>query len=480
MTFESLNRHGLSDEPSLWAGGVDRAPFDATVASDESQTGNDSGVRLQNSGAGWGNPGGESQPVDSSGDGSVESFASQSVLADIADLAWDSQSGEVGHYDSSSLLTHGDLSLGLDSDQLVAIQDTDAIASVDTPVEYIVQFQDLLFIPGESILAAQNHAVFETPASADGSTEQISAIVSTGLEIHYFGLNQNDAIAPASAGSPSGLEGLQDPYTIQIVQSLSTEISAAPLNLGETNNVTALESAIPLNSSLGTDASSAPASTVLASLANPLLGSFEAPITQSSVGSSGATAAQVQQALDESGLSDSGAGIRVGVLSDSFNDLGGAAADEAEGALPPAADIDVVKDLASGGTDEGRAMMQIIHDIAPGADLAFYTAFDGEQDFADGILALAAAGCKVIVDDVSYFDEPFFQNGVIAQAIQTVEAEGVTYVTAAGNDASNAYQAAWTPTLRIPTIATTYSDGSRPPVPIDRDQFGAGADSAVG
>ena len=93
-------------------------------------------------------------------------------------------------------------------------------------------------------------------------------------------------------------------------------------------------------------------------------------------------------------------------------------------------------------------MMQIIHDIAPGADLAFYTAFDSEQDFANGILALAAAGCKVIVDDVSYFDEPFFQNGVVAQAIQTVEAEGVTYVTAAGNDARMRYQAAWTPIVR--------------------------------
>ena len=192
-------------------------------------------------------------------------------------------------------------------------------------------------------------------------------------------------------------------------------------------------------------ATSAPAPTDLASLANPPAGSVEASVTDSSIGPDGATAAQVQQALDESGLSVNGSGIRVGVLSDSFNDLGGAAADEADGALPPAADIDVIKDLASGGTDEGRAMMQIIHDIAPGADLAFYTAFDSEQDFANGILALAAAGCKVIVDDVSYFDEPFFQNGVVAQAIQTVEAEGVTYVTAAGNDAENAYQAAWTP-----------------------------------
>src|SRR5581483_9648277 len=52
--------------------------------------------------------------------------------------------------------------------------------------------------------------------------------------------------------------------------------------------------------------------------------------------------------------------------------------------------------------------------------------------------------CKVICDDVTYFDEPFFQNGIVAQAIEKVESEGVTFVTSAGNDAANAYQAAWT------------------------------------
>src|ERR1700761_2266614 len=97
--------------------------------------------------------------------------------------------------------------------------------------------------------------------------------------------------------------------------------------------------------------------------------------------------------------------------------------------------------IVSGGTDEGRAMMQIVHEIAPGASLAFYTAAVSEPDFANGILALAAACCKVIRDDVSYFDEPMFQNGIVARAIQTVEAEGVTYVAAAANNASNAYQA---------------------------------------
>ena len=210
--------------------------------------------------------------------------------------------------------------------------------------------------------------------------------------------------------------------------------ATAPLNSG--GFATAALAADP--------ATSASAQVALAAPANPAH-ETSGPITEASVGAGGAKAAQVQQALDESGLNVNGTGIKVGVLSDSFNDLGGAAADEADGALPSASHIQVLEELASGGTDEGRAMMQIVHDIAPGASLAFYTAFESEQDFANGILALAAAGCKVICDDVSYFDEPFFQNGVVAQAIKTVEAEGVTYVTAAGNNASNGYQAPWTP-----------------------------------
>ena len=74
------------------------------------------------------------------------------------------------------------------------------------------------------------------------------------------------------------------------------------------------------------------------------------------------------------------------------------------------------------------------------------TAQDGTQPGPGSESCTPHAGGKVICDDVGYFDEPFFQNGVVAQAIQTVEAEGVTYVTAAGNEGSNGYQAAWTPT----------------------------------
>ena len=64
----------------------------------------------------------------------------------------------------------------------------------------------------------------------------------------------------------------------------------------------------------------------------------------------------------------------------------------------------------------------------------FATAFNGENSFADNIRALKDAGAKVIVDDVTYFDEPFYQDGPVAVAVNDVTAAGVTYFSAAGND----------------------------------------------
>ncbi|MFQ5528607.1 MAG: peptidase S8, partial [Thermoanaerobaculia bacterium] len=140
-----------------------------------------------------------------------------------------------------------------------------------------------------------------------------------------------------------------------------------------------------------------------------------------------------------------GAGTRVGVLSDSYASLTGplfpgnpfttAAQDQANDDLP--ADVIVLSDLPPGaGSDEGRAMMQLIHDAAPGAAQAFHSAFFGQADFASGIVELATdAGSDVIVDDVIYFAEPMFADGIIAQAADTVRGLGVPYYSSAGNQA---------------------------------------------
>lgn len=133
-----------------------------------------------------------------------------------------------------------------------------------------------------------------------------------------------------------------------------------------------------------------------------------------------------------------GAGVRVGILSDSFNAKGQMAAGISSGDLP--ADILLLADVA-GTTDEGRAMGEIVHDVAPGAALAFHTAWRGEADFANGIRALRDAGCRVIVDDVIYLEEPMFADGIIAQAVDEVAADGVAYFSSAGNAARHSYEA---------------------------------------
>lgn len=144
-----------------------------------------------------------------------------------------------------------------------------------------------------------------------------------------------------------------------------------------------------------------------------------------------------------------GSGVTVGVLSDSYDYLSNfdpsisAAADIASGDLPPASEITILDDSFS-GIDEGRGMMQLIHDVAPGASLAFHTAAGGMANFATGILELAAvADADVIVDDIIYFAEPMFTDGIIAQAVDLVKDAGVSYFSSAGNGDRMAYESAF-------------------------------------
>jgi hypothetical protein len=140
-----------------------------------------------------------------------------------------------------------------------------------------------------------------------------------------------------------------------------------------------------------------------------------------------------------------GGGVTVGILSDSFDRSAGAAThaagDVSSGDLPGGGSpcgsqtaVGIVDDSEAEGEDEGRAMAQIVHDLAPGANIDFATAFNGELGFAENIGKLVSAGAKVIVDDVAYLEEPFFQEGPVANAVSAAVNSGASYFSAAGND----------------------------------------------
>ncbi len=190
----------------------------------------------------------------------------------------------------------------------------------------------------------------------------------------------------------------------------------------------------------------------------------------------------VDTAANEYGLD--GSGLKIGVLSDSFDAVGSVgingqpdtmATDIASGDLP--ANTTILQDYA-GGANEGRGMAQLIHDIAPGAAIEFATAFDGQAGFASNIEQLAADGSKEIVDDVTYFNEPAFQNGIIAQAVNdVVTKDNVTYFSSAGNN----FDAGWTGASHFESTAVSTASlfgnlNGAPNETIQLQQFASGED----
>lgn len=155
-----------------------------------------------------------------------------------------------------------------------------------------------------------------------------------------------------------------------------------------------------------------------------------------------------------------GSGITIGVLSDSYDRSLTASTRASDGVasgdLPgqgnpngyttPVRILDDSSDNSNGGLiDEGRAMMELIHDVAPGAELVFHTATKGSEDYAGAINELVSAGADIIVDDTINLDEPYFQDGIVAQAADEASKAGVAYFSAAGNFNRNSYESEFRP-----------------------------------
>ena len=133
-----------------------------------------------------------------------------------------------------------------------------------------------------------------------------------------------------------------------------------------------------------------------------------------------------------------GRGVKVGVISDGVD---ARRTSQASGDLPSAIEINPDND---GSGDEGTALLEIIHDLAPGAELAFSSA-GSSLGFVEAVLWLAneafgGEGADIIVDDLGYFSEPFFEDGFVALAVADAVAGAAVFVSAAGNNANKHYE----------------------------------------
>ncbi|MDD2439843.1 MAG: PGF-pre-PGF domain-containing protein [Methanosarcinaceae archaeon] len=129
-----------------------------------------------------------------------------------------------------------------------------------------------------------------------------------------------------------------------------------------------------------------------------------------------------------------GAGIKIGIISDGVESYKEAVA---SGDLPKNL---TVLDNSIGG-DEGTAMLEIVHDLAPDAELYFHACGNSTLEFNRAIDALADSGCKIICDDISWITEPFFEDGIVATHVEEViKTRNILYVSSAGNRGSAHYQ----------------------------------------
>ncbi|RZN33944.1 MAG: hypothetical protein EFT35_09960 [Methanophagales archaeon ANME-1-THS] len=134
-----------------------------------------------------------------------------------------------------------------------------------------------------------------------------------------------------------------------------------------------------------------------------------------------------------------GAGVKVGIISDGVDHLADA---QSSGDLP--ATVTVLSNAVGG--DEGTAMLEIVHDMVPDAELYFHDRGNNILDFNTAIDDLVAAGCDIICDDIGWLLEPFFEDGIVASHVQSVlDGNDIIYVSSAGNAAHEHYQGDYYP-----------------------------------
>jgi len=143
-----------------------------------------------------------------------------------------------------------------------------------------------------------------------------------------------------------------------------------------------------------------------------------------------------------------GTGIKVGVISGGVKNINNSISSQD---LPSMNDPNHILNAGNTNNNEGTAMLEIVHDLAPGAELYFagIGTNDGPNDMANRINLLSSAGCQVIVDDIGWPDlSPQFSGDNLYNTIYNFRYNpnyNRSYISAAGNDGIDCWNGTFTP-----------------------------------
>jgi hypothetical protein len=248
-------------------------------------------------------------------------------------------------------------------------------------------------------------------------------------------------------GAPLNLPGLATTTTLFAGPAGAAGVADQTQSLSGAVPVDTLASA-PMARAEDSAGVSSPASMTNSALAGETIASHTAAQATTTPDQSISTAVGGQLAQQMYGVN--GSGITIGVISNAFNSTkvnGGTSFQTAVagGWVDPTAVYTPPQGLDDNNSDhvEGLSMAEIVHEIAPGAHIIFYTA-DGSGGLVGAINALAAAGCNIVCDDQSELSESFYQPGADASisadaAITQAVNNGITYFTCAINSGPNAF-----------------------------------------
>ena len=134
---------------------------------------------------------------------------------------------------------------------------------------------------------------------------------------------------------------------------------------------------------------------------------------------------------DMHALAAQGAGVRVGIIDMGFTSLGNA---QASGDLPANLVITDYTGTGTGGTNHGTQVAEIVHDMAPAAQL-YLAKIDTDVQLQQAIDDMAAAGVQVINHSVGWYGAAFYDGtGPICASVDSATSNGIQWVNSAGND----------------------------------------------